>query len=108
MATGARVVRRSVDATPKFKRPSKYPWDEWLDGRIWYLRTRTTGGDFSCLRRSIQSQARKQALLNGKALASRIVSGGVLIQAYELGSPWKPNLTVISLARLHKATENKR
>jgi hypothetical protein len=85
---------------------SKYPWGEWLDGRVWFVRTQV---DFVCLQMSIQSMAHGWAHTLGVAVTTRLVESqgidGVLIQAYPLDSTWKPNLAKVSLTKVrNKAT----
>lgn len=86
-------------------RRSKYPWNEWSDGRIWYLRINT---DYTCLVASITSQAHKWSRWLGLAATTRRVSKGVLIQFYPADSTWKPNLTVIQMTRIQRAIDNVR
>lgn len=79
---------------------SKYPWTDWLNGKCWYIRTQA---DFLCLEMSIQGQAQSWAKKLGVAVTTRLVVGGVLVQAYPLGSTWKPHLANITLNDLVKA-----
>lgn len=57
---------------------SKYPFADWLDGRVWLLRSNL---DFLCLPVSIRGQA---------------------------GSTWKPNLPAIPLGKIKKVMANNR
>lgn len=85
---------------------SKYPWGDWLDGRVWYVRVHH---DFMCLVSSIQAQAHNWAHLMGVSVCTRDTGLGVLIQAYPSGSTWKPNLSAISSTAIKKACiDNKR
>lgn len=85
---------------------SQYPWTDWLDGRVWYLRM--GGTDFMCLPASMGSQARTWASLMGKSVSTRLVYGGILIQAYPTGSTWKPNLSAINENKIRKSLGNDR
>lgn len=85
---------------------SQYPWDNWLDGRAWLLRA--NGADFSCTEMSITSQAYNWAKLFGVAVSTRLVDGGVIVQAYPIGSTWKPNLAAIEPRKIKKALANPR
>jgi hypothetical protein len=58
-------------------RPAKYPWDEWLDGRIWVLRR---GEDFACDVETIRSGAKKRLRKKGMTIRTRIhEEGDVLV-----------------------------
>jgi hypothetical protein len=87
---------------------SKYPWHDWLDGRVWFVRTNV---DFRCLELSVQSMAHGWARTLGVSVSTRLVASegmeGVLMQAYPTDSTWKPNLAKISLTKVrNKATLN--
>jgi hypothetical protein len=88
---------------------SKYPWADWLDGRVWLLQ-RELGdvADFSCLDTSMQAQARGWGLKLGVAVCTRLVSVGLLVQAYPVGSTWKPNLSAIDEKAIKRAMANPR
>lgn len=86
-------------------RSSVYPWADWLDGRVWYIRVNT---DFLCLPASIGSQAHSWAKLAGMSVSTRLVYGGILIQAYPTGSTWKPNLAAIDENKIRKSLANAR
>lgn len=92
---------------------SKYPFEDWLDGRVWLLRYQA---DFTCLAMSMQSMLYGAARSAGVMVATQLVgwggphesAGAVLIQAYPHGSGWKPNLGTIRWQTIKKAMENKR
>lgn len=86
-------------------RSSKYPWGNWLDGRVWLLRVHH---DFMCLVPSIQSQAHVAAREAGVAVVTRDLGLGVLVQAYPIGATWRPNLAAVKVSKIDKAMENKR
>lgn len=90
------------------QRTSKYPWAEWLDGRVWLLRTRVYGDDFTCLETSMQGMCRTWAAKHGLTVATRLVTVGLLVQAYPAGSTWKPNLSAIDDRTIKKALANPR
>jgi hypothetical protein len=81
-------------------RSSKYPWGDWLDGRVWLLRAHH---DFMCLLSSLQSQAHTAAKDAGVAVATRDVGLGLLVQAYPNRSTWKPNLSAIPAGNIDRA-----
>jgi hypothetical protein len=54
-------------------RPSKYPYDEWLDGRPWVL---LHGEDFRCGTRSMEGILRRQARLRHGTLETRTLREG--------------------------------
>lgn len=60
------------------KRNSKYPWEIWLDGRVWKL---TKGVDFDCSVNSMRLAAFSKAKRDGTTL--NIVMDGecVVLQA---------------------------
>lgn len=47
-----------IDQLPPTKKPARYPWDEWLDGRAWKL---TEGEDFNSSARDFSSHVRISA-----------------------------------------------
>lgn len=83
---------------------SQYPWERWLDGRVWWLREHL---DFSCAPESMVSQARKAAADEKKSIASRTVTGGILIQAYPFDDKWQPRLRKLEEYR-NSPVNNKR
>ncbi len=90
---------------------SKYPFDDWLDGRVWLLRYQS---DFTCLAMSMQSLVYAAARVRGVNVSTMLVgygpdwSGAVLVQAYPVGSTWKPNLGNVRWRDIKKAIENAR
>lgn len=88
---------------------SKYPWDAWLDGRIWLL---VEGTDFTCQPDSIRSMAWSIARKAQMELATALIAMpggdplrityGVLLQAYDYGSTWRPNLTRFDREKLYR------
>jgi hypothetical protein len=86
---------------------SKYPFDDWLDGRVWLLRERL---DFTCQLESMSSQVYLAARRAEMSCATRIVvidwndplqpQYGILVQAYPHGSTWKPNLVNTNLLQI--------
>jgi hypothetical protein len=57
-----------------------YPWAEWLDGQIRMLKA---GDDFDCKPSTLTTLARNAAKRQGKVIQSRLVDGGIVIQAVE-------------------------
>lgn len=55
-----------------------YPWDEWLDGRVWHL---TRGEDFTTSPRNFSSSVRQAAARKGVKLSTRVLGDNVFIQA---------------------------
>lgn len=91
---------------------SKYPFDDWLDGRVWFLRPTI---DFTCLATSMQSMLHGAAKQQDKAVSSRLVlvdwamdAYGVLVQAYPIADTWKPRLQMIDHHKVKKAMANPR
>lgn len=86
---------------------SKYPFDNWLDGRVWLLRERL---DFTCQLESMASQVYQAARRMDMNCAAKIVvidwtnplepQYGILVQAYPYGSTWKPNLVNVNLLQM--------
>ena len=71
-------MARTIDAFPHRRATAKYPWDEWLDGRIWELKR---GEDFQSLH-SVRSSAYVRARDRGLWARVRIVDEDtVVIQA---------------------------
>jgi hypothetical protein len=56
----------------------------------------------------MQAQARGWGLKLGVAVCTRLVSVGLLVQAYPIGSTWKPNLSAIEERDVKKAMVNPR
>lgn len=95
---------------------SKYPFNDWLDGRVWFLRPTI---DFTCLATSMQSMLHGAAKQQDKAVSSRLVfvpgisdgwhdTYGVLVQAYPIADTWKPRLQMIDHHKVKKAMANPR
>lgn len=80
---------------------SMYPWEKWLNGQVWFLRT---GTDFTCMEMSMQGQAYMWATKLGVAVTTRLVSdgdlAGVMLQAYAVDSTWRPNLAKFPLSKV--------
>ena len=80
---------------------SKYPWERWLNGQVWFLRTRA---DFTCMEVSIQGQAHMWAAKFKVSVTTRVVDevglAGVMLQAYPIDSTWKPNLIKFPLGKV--------
>lgn len=95
---------------------SKYPFADWLDGRVWLLRYHL---DYTCLALSMQSMLYTAARDQGVLVCTRLVgwegpsesAGAVLVQAYDKDSTWKPNLWNVSWRKVGlevRPVENKR
>ncbi len=88
-----------------------YPWENWLDGRVWLL---VESKDFTCRPQSMRSQVRKAALAGGQQVTTRVSVPLVgdptmlLFQAFPADSTWKPNLPAISWKRVKKTLANPR
>jgi hypothetical protein len=61
-------MARQLDSFPASS-ASRYPWDEWLDGRVWEL---FRGEDFSAKVPTLISNARAQARRRGGLVRSRL------------------------------------
>jgi hypothetical protein len=57
---------------------TKYPWDEWLNGKIWLL---TEGVDFSISITSMQSSVTNAARNRGLKVTMRKREEGLYVQA---------------------------
>jgi hypothetical protein len=55
-------VAEVLEAFPEPARRSRYPWDEWLDGRVWRLRQ---GQDFEANPKTIRSRLQQNARKRG-------------------------------------------
>lgn len=88
---------------PTLYSTSRYPWDEWLNGQLWYL---LKGRDYLCQHTTLISMAYQHSLIRDLKLASSRREHGILIQTYPVGSLWKPNLINVSLANIKKHAEN--
>lgn len=89
---------------------SKYPFDDWLDGRVWLLRDRV---DFTCMAVSMQSSLYNHARAAGVSVCTRVVfgtgvDGSVLVQAYPNDSTWRPNLVNIKETKIKQYIDNPR
>jgi hypothetical protein len=51
---------------------AKYPWDEWLDGRVWEL---TPGEDFAAKPSTFRANAQLQAKKRGGSVRVRTLRG---------------------------------
>ena len=60
----------------RFPEPSnaKYPWEEWLDGRVWEL---TPGEDFTAKVTTLRSNAQLQAKRRGGRVHVRHLDQGL-------------------------------
>lgn len=57
---------------------SKYPWDLWLDGRVWKL---TRGVDFYNEPKNFRCQVKNNARVRGKRTTTSVRGDDVIIQA---------------------------
>lgn len=55
---------------------TKYPWQQWFDGRAWELRR---GEDFGCTARSMRSSAIQAAKRMGCRCKTRLVDDSVIV-----------------------------
>lgn len=81
------VVDYDWDDRPYRGRPTKYPWDLWLDGSSWRLERGTPEDpkdfvlDDKSLRAAVSSAARKR---NRRARVACVSEGVYVIQAYNI------------------------
>lgn len=59
---------------------SKYPWDEWLDGRVWKLER---GKDYSVSEHSMDSQLRSAARKRVGNMQIKMGIGFLIIQFHK-------------------------
>lgn len=64
-------MARVVDKLPPSRKSTgpNYPWDEWLDGRVWEL---TVGEDFTGRIDSMRSAASNAAINIGRTVRTRV------------------------------------
>jgi hypothetical protein len=74
----AKVTKKKIVFSASRGRPQKYPWDKWLDGRVWELSI-TDVGEFA----SFRSTAHKNANRKGLKIYTSIQDGKLFIQAYK-------------------------
>lgn len=72
----ARPVERIPVKGQKKAQPS-YPWNEWLDGRVWELRP---NHDFSCSTTKMKEIIFKEASRRGDLVDAKIRNGRVYMQ----------------------------
>lgn len=75
-----------VEELPKRKgggkgRAEKYPYDEWLDGKIWRLEE-GEDKDFQVTKLSFMTSIRGAAKKRGLKLRSRVLEDAVVVQAF--------------------------
>jgi hypothetical protein len=66
-------MARVIENSPARRIPISYPWDEWLDGRVWEL---VAGDDFSSKPETIRQNAAVQAQRRGGNVKTRLVADG--------------------------------
>ena len=71
-------MAETIDAFPETPTPARYPWDEWLDGRIWKL---TAGDDFNGTARDFSSHIRISAYRRNLLMTIRREGNHLYIQA---------------------------
>ena len=76
-----------------------YPWAEWLDGQIRMLKA---GDDFDCKPSTLTTLARNAAKRQGKVVQSKVVEGGLVLQAVEASAE---QLAIWEQADLARAAE---
>lgn len=75
-------MAKVVESLPSRNRTSPYPWDEWLDGRVWCL---TEGEDFGPSSGSFRQMVYTAGKRRGLAVTVNIRPEGVYLQARKLG-----------------------
>lgn len=66
-------MAKTLEEFPESKRRGKYPWHEWLDGRVWLLRR---GEDYVTTSPSMRAIATSAAKKEGKRLQTTITKDG--------------------------------
>lgn len=61
-------MAKVVGHLPGRKTAEKYPWDKWLDGRVWRL---DKGSDFTSSVEAMRGAARRAAVNRGKTITTR-------------------------------------
>ena len=62
-------MARQLDSFPALP-ARQYPWEEWLDGRVWQL---TKGEDYNSRATTVIANARLQAKRRGGSLRTRLL-----------------------------------
>jgi hypothetical protein len=74
----AEVVDELPGTRGRLGRPSTYPWDEWLDGRVWKL---TRGEDFPSKPRYFGNMAQVSGSRRGVKVETRVDGDDLYIRA---------------------------
>jgi len=89
-----KAMARVVDALPRSRAGGGagpiYPWDEWLDGRVWEL---TAGEDFTIRIDSMRSSASSFSRKIGRTVRTRVNADKTLlfVQALPLSPDGDPS-----------------
>lgn len=73
-------VLESFTFRPDAKGFKKYPWHEWMDGRIWKL---CRGVDFECDPKSMRTQISVYARRKGLRTRASIAQDNIVFQAFK-------------------------
>jgi hypothetical protein len=73
----ARIVK-DPDWSDTRNRPSQYPYDKWLDGRVWEIEQ---GIDFNCEVKSIRSMLFNAAYRRDLVLRTKTIDNKLMFQA---------------------------
>jgi hypothetical protein len=73
----AEVVKKGYDF-PEPRTRNKYPWSEWLDGRVWALKQ---GEDFTVNPTNFASSAKSWGERHDITVRTNIEDGTVFVQA---------------------------
>lgn len=97
---------QDFDFSRSGSRPTKYPWEEWLDGSIWRLEK---GEDFDVDTESFRSSVGTAADRLGKVARTAVPEDGVVVvQAYELSAEEKAERDKRNAEKARKAAETRK
>ena len=66
-------MARTLETFPSVRGETRYPWDEWLDGRVWEL---VAGEDFTAKSTTLKANAQLQAKKrNGRVRTRQLAHG---------------------------------
>ena len=66
-------MARTLEKFPQVRGAARYPWDEWLDGRVWEL---VPGEDFQAKVTTLKANAQIQAKKRSGRVRTRQIRSG--------------------------------
>lgn len=80
-------MAKVVGGLPGRKTSEKYPWDKWLDGRVWRL---DRGEDFTQNIEAMRNAIRRAAVARGKTVTTRSREDCIYLQVIADGDKLVP------------------